>query len=210
MDEKEKNGGELTPQRGNRRAREAKVKLDVIDLYLKGLSGPMILTRMKESGITVGIKKISAVINKEISIWVKQKSDLIDNLKAQELAKVNRLEFEYWEAWQRSCKESISKTTERTAAEKKAADKKNGMPTESVEVAGKKLKFDISKISELKRSNAGDPRFLDGIQWCVEMRCKLLGLEAAQYVPPKDPEKGATIYNIQRVVFTTQQKALEA
>jgi len=31
----------------------------------------------------------------------------------------------------------------------------------------------------VKFDSAGDPRFLTGVQWCVEQRCKMLGLLAA-------------------------------
>jgi hypothetical protein len=31
----------------------------------------------------------------------------------------------------------------------------------------------------VKYESAGDPRFLAGIQWCIEQRCKILGLLAA-------------------------------
>lgn len=197
MSEKDEKIGGLAVTRESRRARNAKVSHDVIDLYLKGLSGINIRSKLKEIGFSIGIKKINALINKEIAAWIRDKNDLIENLKAQELAKINRLEFEYWEAWQRSCKETTAKTTEKVVADQK------------VEIAAKKPKFDISKISELKKSNSGDARFLDGIQWCVEMRCKLLGLDAMQK-PPSDSDSGnsnnsGTIININRVVFTTRK-----
>lgn len=199
MDEKEEKSGEKDPRMNSRRARNAKVINDVIELYLKGLSGQNIQNHIKETqGFTVAQKKVSAIINKEIAVWIKQKKELVENLKAHELAKVNRLEFEYWTAWQKSCGNTVSKTTEKTA---KPVDKQVGM-----EVAAKKPKFDISKISELKKNNAGDPRFLDGIQWCVEMRCKLLGLDAMQGLPEKQPNQGATILNIQQVIFTTKSQ----
>jgi hypothetical protein len=202
MGENEKNAVPNPRPNESRRARGAKLSLDVIELYLKGLSGVNIKTHIKEnSGITVSQKVVSKIINKEIAGWIKNKNDLIENLKAQELAKVNRLEFEYWEAWQRSCKQTTSTTTEK----EKLDPKKQG-----IESATKKPKFDVSKISEYRKSNAGDPRFLDGIQWCVEMRCKLLGLDAMQNVPPPpSKDQGGTVVNIQQVVFTTR-KVLEA
>lgn len=30
--------------------------------------------------------------------------------------------------------------------------------------------------------NMGDPRYLAGVQWCIEIRCKLLGIEAPKRV----------------------------
>ena len=38
-----------------------------------------------------------------------------------------------------------------------------------------------------KAEQTGDPRYLAGVQWCVEQRCKILGLNAPQKVAPTDP-----------------------
>lgn len=35
--------------------------------------------------------------------------------------------------------------------------------------------FEVSKEST---KGTGDPRFLQGVQWCIDRRCKLLGLDA--------------------------------
>ena len=38
---------------------------------------------------------------------------------------------------------------------------------------------DVARAQVVKFDSAGDPRFLTGVQWCVEQRCKMLGLLAA-------------------------------
>ncbi len=65
----------------------------------------------------------------------------INEAKAKELARVDHLEREYWEAWERSVGEHRTKT----------------LKTEEIN---------------------GDPRYLSGIQWCINKRCELLGLDA--------------------------------
>lgn len=75
--------------------------------------------------------------------------------KSQELAKIDRLEREYWQAWERSCEDAESVTQEGTAA-------------------------NVEKIKKTSKGQAGDPRFLQGVQWCIERRCKILGVDAPE------------------------------
>jgi len=83
--------------------------------------------------------------------WQKSALVNIDESKAKELAKVDHLEREYWAAWERSCQE-----TERTTNENSARDK-----------------------AQIRRQQpSGDPRFLAGVQWCINKRCEIMGLDA--------------------------------
>jgi hypothetical protein len=90
--------------------------------------------------------------------WVKSALVDFDEAKARELAKVDRLEREYWEAWLASKEEKMSTATE-------TATTKDG-------------KRDKAQIRREERN--GDPRYLQGVQWCIEKRCKILGVDAAQ------------------------------
>jgi len=76
-----------------------------------------------------------------------------DEAKARELAKVDRLEREYWTAWGRSCKDA---------------------ETLRQEGSGEKP----SRVVKIKRPRNGDPAFLRGVQWCIERRCKIIGVDA--------------------------------
>lgn len=73
--------------------------------------------------------------------------------RAQQLAKIDRLEREYWQAWERSCADAESETRE-------------GTPDS------------VDKVKKTRKGQAGDPRFLQGVQWCIERRCKILGVDA--------------------------------
>ena len=75
--------------------------------------------------------------------------------KAQELAKIDRLEREYWRGWERSCEDAEQTTQE-------------GTPDS------------VDKVKKTKKGQAGDPRFLQGVQWCIERRCKILGVDAPE------------------------------
>lgn len=86
--------------------------------------------------------------------WLNSALRDFDELKAQELAKIDRLEREYWRAWERSCEDTETLRQE-------------GKPEE------------VAKIVKTAKGQAGNPQFLQGVQWCIERRCKVLGVEAA-------------------------------
>jgi len=39
-------------------------------------------------------------------------------------------------------------------------------------------KVKTSTVERTVKGQAGDPRFLTGVQWCIERRCKILGIDA--------------------------------
>jgi hypothetical protein len=80
--------------------------------------------------------------------------------KNRELDRVDLLERTYWESWERSMAPAESSTQE----------KLNG-------TGGERMKAAIRR-----EGRDGNPAFLAGVQWCIERRCKLLGLDAPQRV----------------------------
>jgi len=83
----------------------------------------------------------------------------IDSKKAEELAKIDHLEREYWDAWKRSCEDAETIRQEGVAVDKIV---------------------NPSKIIKTAVGQAGDPRFLAGVQWCIERRCKIFGIDAPE------------------------------
>jgi len=77
--------------------------------------------------------------------------------KAKEIAKIDRLEREYWNAWLRSLKDAEM------------------IMEKAVETASEIRK----EATQTARGQSGDPRFLQGIQWCIDKRCKIIGIDAA-------------------------------
>lgn len=114
---------------GKRRkaAQIARDRLRMSDLYLQGQLQADIASELGLSEATVS--RDLKVLHKE---WLAGSQVGFSKARARELAKIDRLEREYWEAWKRS----------RTGGQ------------------------------------AGDPRFLTGIQWCIERRCKIMGIDA--------------------------------
>ena len=122
------------------------------DLYLQGWLQADIAAELGVDPSTVSrdLKALQAE-------WLQSALVDFDAAKAAELAKIDRLEREYWHAWKRSCEDAETATEKFTGNEKSP-----------------------SRIEKSKRveGQAGDPRFLTGIQWCIERRCKILGIDA--------------------------------
>jgi hypothetical protein len=78
--------------------------------------------------------------------------------KAEELARIDRLERVYWDAWEASGKEKETTTSEQVS--------KGGGGDER------------TKAAIRKEERTGDPRYLAGVQWCIDRRSKILGLDA--------------------------------
>jgi len=126
----------------------------VADLYLSGTIQAEIAEQLEVNQST-----ISRDLKSLRKAWLASALVAIDKAKAQELAKIDRLEREYWTAWVRSCGD-----------------------TETVKQRGKPGSKGIStdSIEKTSKEQSGDPRFLAGVQWCIERRCKLFGLDEPQ------------------------------
>jgi len=135
---------------GKRRSasQRAKDRRRTADLYLQGWLQTAIAEEIKTSQATVS-RDLKA-LQKD---WLKSALRDFDKAKSQELAKVDRLEREYWDAWQRSCEDAETLV-------------KDGTPEK------------VEKLKRTSKGQAGDPRFLQGVQWCIEKRCKILGIDA--------------------------------
>ena len=73
----------------------------------------------------------------------------------EQLAKIDRIECEAWDAWERSKLESV-----KTRQSKVEGDRKSTAATVD------------------KEAQNGDPRYLSAVMSCIERRSKLLGLDA--------------------------------
>ena len=131
----------------------------IADMYLQGQTQ----THIAE---TLGLAQstISGDISALHREWRKSALIDIDERKAQELAKVDRLEREYWAAWEQSCAVGVQVSRE------------------------KRVGQDAVTQSKTVDKPGGDPRFLAGVERCIERRCKLLGLDA-----PTKIDHGGTI-----------------
>lgn len=137
----------------------------VAEKYLRG---------MYQSDIAEELGVDQATISRDLTQlrkeWLDRSINHIDQRKAIELAKVDRLEVTYWEAWERSRLNAEVETVEQIGV--KSQTKKGTEGEESIIVP--------ERIKKNKRieGQSGNPAFLQGIQWCINKRCELLGLDA--------------------------------
>lgn len=86
--------------------------------------------------------------------WLASSIRDYDAAIAQELARIDEVEREYWSAWEKS---------------------KQDKEITYQEAGGDGHK---KKVSLRREGQAGMPAFLDGVLKCIERRCRLLGLDA--------------------------------
>jgi hypothetical protein len=98
--------------------------------------------------------------------WQRQRLDDFHHGKLRELARIDRLEREYWDAWERSCHDREQTVQERTSAP-----------------SGDRL-----KAGTRTEGRDGNSEFLRGVERCIEMRCKILGAFAALKIAPTTPD----------------------
>lgn len=142
------------PKTKTRAERETRLS-QISALFCQGMWQSQIAVEMgvSDAQITYDMKILMAR-------WREASTAKIEDWKATELEKVNHLEATYWQAWIDSCETGVNVAKEKTT-------KEDGVQT-------------VTSRKEVAKPT-GDPRHLAGVQWCIEKRCKLLGLY---------PEKG--------------------
>src|SRR5262249_7814662 len=111
--------------------------------------------------------------------------------KAQELAKIDHLEAVAWEAWERSCQNAETLHAETVQGRTRRAKETITKPDGTVETREVEAPLpDLSRASKTVKGQAGGPRLLVRIGWCVEKRRKRLGLRAGQ---KHEHEHGGTL-----------------
>ena len=126
----------------------------IADLYLQGATQTAIAEEVKVDQSTVS--RDLAALQSE---WLESALIDVNEAKANALAKVDRLEREYWDAWERSCEDAETVRMEGKATK----EGEEGAP---------------ERVVKTSKGQAGDPRFLAGVQWCIERRCKIIGVDA--------------------------------
>lgn len=94
--------------------------------------------------------------------WLRRHDEALEVHRARELARLDRLEAECWDAWERSLRDQIKTSIEQGVD---AANPEAPQPT------GKAKRF------RQVQQSWGEPRFLELLLRVVERRCKLLGLD---------------------------------
>ena len=164
-------------------AQKARDKKRIAEMYLHG-------SLQEEIAQEVGLDQttISRIIKELQGDWLRDAGKSIDEAKARELAKVDDLELIYRAAWEASRGEI--KTITRKGIAGKAQVAKQGTKAEPA--------ISRQEVTEHIEQAVGDPRYLKGIEWCIEQRCTILGAKA----PTRDL---ASILNIDVTKLSTEQ-----
>jgi transposase len=157
---------------GKRRGKTqlARDRRRIADLYLQGWIQADIASEVGVSQATV-CRDLQALQ----ASWLDSALMNFDEAKAHELAKVDRLEREYWQAWERSCEnaETITRKVKGRMERRETDD-------------GEFIAEQPAEATKTSKGQAGDPRFLQGVQWCIDKRCKIMGIDAPQKVEVYD------------------------
>ena len=122
----------------------------VASLYLRGVKQSEIATQLKLSQ-----QQISYDLADLQKRWKEAALFNLDEARRRELLKLDELERAYWRAYERSCEREERTLTQRSGG------------------AGQ---FALVE----RKTSSGDPRYLQGVERCIDRRCKLLGLDAPE------------------------------
>jgi thymidylate synthase len=150
---------------------KAENRKDIASLYVRGATQAQIAGQLNLSQPTVC--RDLKVIHTE---WRREMLGDFDERKARELAKIDELEREYWDAWKVSkAQREISTTAKET----------EGAQAGQTSVIGR-----TKNKAQLRREQRdGNPAFLTGLQWCIEQRCKVFGFYAPTKVDVRDLDR---------------------
>lgn len=146
----------------------------VTTLYCEGKSQKEISEVLEVSLPTIASDLAS--VRKE---WLERSLLNYNDRKAEELAKIDRLEAEAWEAWYRSCHEL---QIERKSTDSvrfvppvgKGSKKKGKLPKGKGKPSHQMIPI-RTRVETTIKGQTGDPRFLEQIAWCIETRLKVMG-----------------------------------
>ena len=150
----------------------------IADLYLRG-------RKQWEIGQELGLSQ--QMISHELGIirkqWVESAVRNFDEAKGRELDRIDHLEREAWDGWERSKRHRlVSVSGIEAKSTGSGADDRSAAPTET-----------RTREETRKTDQVGDPRFLEKVAWCIDQRCKILGLHAAVRLKHSGDEDGPPI-----------------
>ena len=139
----------------------ARRRREVTSLYVQGKTQAEIaeVVRVSQQQVSRDLEVIRAE-------WLRCAKLDMDAIKSRELARIEEVEREYWEAWQRS-KREITRRSRSYVEGARKGEKAEGVPVQ---------------VTETVEETSGDPRYLAGVQKCIADRCAILGLYAPKLV----------------------------
>lgn len=155
-------------------------KVFIAERYCQGATLAKIALELRDKyypgSEPLSIVQISRDMKVVVERWRKAASFSLDQYKAIEIQKINALEQEYYDAWMKS-KES----KERTLTERLEQNERNR-----------------TRARVATEGRDGNPAFLLGVQWCIDRRCKILGLDTPAKVEASGDVNLHVIYENRR------------
>src|SRR5262245_54441350 len=138
----------------------------VAAMYVRGASQMAIAA---EVGVTQAT--VSTDLKAIRELWLKSMIRDFDQAKAIELAKLDHLESEAWKGWERSYADActLKVHTEEVPV------RPRGARGSTVAQEEERLRVVRRVMDKTTQSLAGDPRFLEQVERCIEMRLRVLG-----------------------------------
>lgn len=133
---------------------------EVASLYLRQMSQQEIAEALGVSQQTIS-NDLAAIKRR----WQQQATIKIESAKAAEIARINLMESQYWKAWDASRGNKETTKSKRTDATETKAE-----------------------VQVERESQTGDPRYLEGVRWCIEKRIAIFGLNMPIKAALTDPD----------------------
>lgn len=138
------------------------IKNIVATKYLKGFGAYDIQRHCLSLGHTLSVKSVYNYINSLKKEWFENRMTAVDEVIAQQLAKIDNVEREAWDAWENSKKEK------QKAFNKTIFDGAEPKP-------GQKPKIKSNEASKTIEASEGNAEFLKVVQWCIDKRLEIIG-----------------------------------
>ena len=141
------------------------------NLFLRGYTYREIVAALnadlakRGAGYTISLAMVYYDLQQTLIEWKRERLDNIDDYVTQELRKLDKMEVELWEAWERSKTGKLREKSRRNAKPRKVLEDGDNPEYYGYEEA-------------TTETSAGNPRFLDLLLNVQQRRAKMLGFDA--------------------------------
>lgn len=135
----------------------------------------------KERNYSVSSVQIHYDIRELMKRWRDAYLEDTDILKGRELRRIDELETAYWKSYERSLRGTdsfIENLTENSTEEDGQGMVENSENTDTQSEKTHKKRIRRYSSRKFQNERDGEVKFLNGIQWCINKRCEILGLNA--------------------------------
>ncbi len=164
---------------------------EIVSIWLKGNSTILAIMDMMNAREGVGYqltyRQVQKAIEKANAEWASERLADISTLKRQQIARLDQLEAEYWRAWERSLRPVVRVESEvesqelpgvgEREKEKEPEYEADREGNEAVRLPRPPRALYHRREKRVEQESVGDKRWLEGVQWCIEERNKILELD---------------------------------